>query len=174
MTNLDWSWESPKPPSKSSNTPPLNAPEYPENPCPQDFPEIGKKFGPSAFTKEPFPLCLSISLDPNTNVEHHFHDRICLKFLSDLHHLLTEQGRVHDVARIVDSLKEQTNDNSGSISCETLKKQLGLAAQKWKADKLGPDGPSLNDTTHKRLFLFFIALYDFNSESDPIMRQLLR
>ena len=127
MTNLDWSWESPKPPSKSSNTPPLNAPEYPENPCPQDFPEIGKKFGPSAFTKEPFPLCLGISLDPNTNAEHHFHDRICLKFLSDLHHLLTEQGRVHDVARIVDSLKEQTNDNSGSISCETLKKQLGLA-----------------------------------------------
>ena len=163
--------ELPKPPSKSK-VPPSRTSERPEDLCPQDFPEIGKKFGPSAFADKPFPLCLGLSPDPHANDDHHFHDRLCLKFLSDLHYLLMDQGRVHDVARLVDGLKELTNHNSGSMTCDALKKQLKLAALKWKTDKLGPDGPSPDKTTLKRLFLLFIALYDFKGESDPIVRQL--
>ena len=78
----------------------------------------------------------------------------------------------YDVARIVDSLKELANHNLGDMTCDALKKQLKIAATKWKNDKLGPDGPSPDEITLKRLLFLFIALYDFHGESDPIVRQL--
>ena len=171
-TPLKWT-ESATPTSDPAENNPVPHASYYKGTNPLDYPLLGKKEGPRAIPSKPFPLCLGLAKDPNKGNASYFNDTLCLNFISNLHQLLSNQGRLNDVIQILEGLKEKPKDgHSTPISAEAFEKQLGEAAKTWNECKFGRLGPGMDSVTTKCLFTLFQAVYDFKGDTNPIMQKI--
>ena len=113
---VDWEKSTDTAASKESDNPAPLAPGYAGS-NPSEFPALGGKEGPTISDHQPFLLCIGLAPDPHPNNQESFNDSLCLQFLSALHKLILDQGRIQDLVQTLAGLRENpSNRNSNPIS----------------------------------------------------------
>ena len=102
---VDWEKLTKASTSKKDDRPATLAPGY-AGPNPSEFPVIGGKEGPAVVDHLPFPRCIGLAPDLHSNNQAMFNDSLCFSFLSTLHKLLLDQGRVQDMVQTLAGLRE--------------------------------------------------------------------
>ena len=140
---------------------------------PAEFPHLGGKEGPTAGSNLPFPNCIRLADDPHKDNHSYFNDSMCLNFISNLHQLLLDQGRLQDMIKILAGLQEKASGRDvNPISESTFKKSLGISTNQWAISKFGSTCSRVDSVTIQRLFAIFKAVYNFTGETNDIMRRI--
>merc|ERR1712049_94039 len=138
-----------------------------------EFPTIGGKEGPAVVDHLPFPLCIGLAPDLHSNNQAMFNDSLCLSFLSTLHKLLLDQGRVQDIVQTLAGLREESSRRTPNPASErSLKRQLAESANQWASQKFGPSAPKMDEGSTSRLFTMLQALYNFTGRVNDIMKRV--
>ena len=170
--SVDWEKLTKASTSKKEDRPTTLAPGY-AGPNPSDFPVIGGKEGPAVVDHLPFPRCIGLAPDIHSNNQAMFNDSLCLSFLSTLHKLLLDQGRVPDMVQTLAGLREESSRRTPNPASErSLKQQLAESANQWASQKFGPSAPKIDVGSISRLYTMLNALYNFSGQVNDVMKKV--
>ena len=169
---VDWEKLTKASTSKKDDRPATLAPGY-AGPNPSEFPVIGGKEGPAVVDHLPFPLCIGLAPDLHSNNQAMFNDSLCFSFLSTLHKLLLDQGRVQDIVQTLAGLREESSRRTPNPASErSLKRQLAESANQWASQKFGPSAPKMDEGSTSHLFTMLHALYNFTGRVNDVMKRV--
>ena len=169
---VDWEGLPKNPTNKESDRQATLAPGY-AGPNPIEFPTIGEKEGSAIVDHQPFPACIGLAPDPYSNNQAVFNDSLCISFLSTLHKLLLDQGRVSDIVQTLAGIREESSRRTSNPASErSLRRQLAESANQWASQKFGPSAPKIDEGSTSRLFTMLQALYNFTGRVHDVMKRV--